>query len=98
MDYGEENPFLDYRWKVEAQDVVTAGYSGEEGAQHLFPRDEAGGAPDAPEGGKAPDPVVLVRLTLTVSHVPEGSDETEEMRVVAFVPAPPEEKGQEGGR
>ena len=96
LDIGEDNPFLDYRWKVEAEDVVAAGYASETEAVFLFERDKEGGAPTAPEGGKAPDPVMLLRLILTVSHVPEGSDDSEEMRVVTFVPAPPDEK--QGGR
>jgi prepilin-type N-terminal cleavage/methylation domain-containing protein len=96
VEAGEENPFLDYRWKVEAQEIVVAGYSGETETVFLFERDREGGAPQAPEGGKAPDPVILLKLVLTVSRVPEGSDETDEMRVTTFVPAPP--KGEGGDR
>lgn len=96
VDIGEENPFLDYRWQVEAEDVVAAGFAQDSESTYLFERDKEAGAPAAPEGGKAPDPVKLLRLVLTVSHVPEGSDESTEMRVVTFVPAPPEDK--EGGR
>jgi hypothetical protein len=96
VDYGEENPFLDYRWEVEAEEVVAAGYSGEGEAKFLFDRDKEGGEPPAPEGGKAPDPVTLLRLVLTVSHVPEGSDSQDRMRAVLFVPAPKEEPGQAG--
>jgi len=89
----EVNPFLDYRWKVEAEDVVAAGFASDTDAVFLYDRDKEGGAPEAPEGGKAPDPVKLLRLVVTVSHVPEGSDESTGMRVVTFVPAPPDEKG-----
>jgi len=93
LDIGEENPFIDYRWKVEAEDIVAAGFASDTDSVFLFERDKEGGAPAAPEGGKAPDPVKLLRLVLTVAHVPEGSDESTEMRVVTFVPAPAEDKG-----
>jgi len=93
VEAGEENPFLDYRWKVEALEVVVAGYSGETEAVFLFDKDREATAPQAPEGGKAPDPVSLLKLVLTVSRVPEDSDETEVMRVTTFVPAPPEGEG-----
>ena len=98
VDPGAENPFSDFHWKVEAQEVVAAGYAADQGTVFLFDRDQAGGAPDAPTGGKAPDPVKLVRLTLTVSRVPEGSDESDSMRVVTFVPAPPADAAKGGAR
>jgi len=94
IEADEENPFLDYYWKVEAQEVTAAGYDGEQDAVHLFDRDEEAGAPEAPEGGKVPDPVKLLRLTLTVSHVPEGADETTTLRAVTFVPVQVDEEGR----
>ena len=96
LDAGEENPFLDYRWQVEAQEVVAAGYDGGDDAVHLFDRDEEGGEPTVKEGEAAPKPVKLLRLTLTVSHVPEGSDESQSMRVVAFVKSQDEEEEGQG--
>jgi len=96
VDVGEENPFLDYRWQIEAQEVIAAGYDGEDDAVHLFDRDEEGGEPAVPEGGKAPDPVKLLRLTLTVSHLPEGSEESVSMKVVLFV-KPQEDEETAGG-
>lgn len=97
VDYGEENPFLDYRWSVEAAEVVAAGYSEDGEVEFLFGRDRDAGPPTAPAGGKAPDPIHLLRLTLTVSHVPGGA-EGERFRVVTFVPAPKKEPGQGGTR
>jgi hypothetical protein len=43
------------------------------------------------EGETAAKPVKLLRLTLTVSHLPEGADGSESMRVVIYVEAPEEE-------
>ena len=93
LDSGEENPFVDYYWKVEAQEVVAAGYEGEEEAEHLFARDKEGGVPEVPQGEKVPDPVKLLRLTLTVSHVPEGSEETTSLKATALVAPQDEEEG-----
>jgi prepilin-type N-terminal cleavage/methylation domain-containing protein len=97
VESGEENPFLDYIWKVEPKAdegmFIVAGHSDEDGATHLFPRDEEAEAAAAPEGGKAPDPVKMICLVLTVSHIPEGGDETTSMRVMALVP-PQEEEGK----
>ncbi len=91
-DAGAENPFQDYRWEVQAQEVVAAGTSGEEAAEFLFPRDAESTSPqDLEAGGKAPDPVLLLRLTLVVSRVPEGDEAGESMRIVTYVPAPKEE-------
>ncbi len=97
VDAGEDNPFLDYAWKVEAKEVVAAGRSDEEGAEHLFKLDEdEDQAPQAPEGGgKPPEAVLLLRLTLTVSHVPRGA-EGEEFRVIAYVPAPKDDASGAG--
>ena len=91
LDAGEENPFVDYRWQVEPQVVVAAGYDGGDDAMHLFPRDEEAGEPTPKEGETAAKPVKLLRLTLTVSHVPEGAEGSESMRVVIYVEAPEEE-------
>lgn len=88
--YGDENPFLDYHWEVEAQAMIAAGYADDDEVEFVFDRDRDGGAPTAPEGGKAPDPIRLHRLTLTVTWLPEGSDQADRMRVVTFVPSPPE--------
>jgi prepilin-type N-terminal cleavage/methylation domain-containing protein len=98
VEPGAENPFLDYHWTLEAETLVAAGYSTDKDAAFLFERDEAGGAPSVPEGGKAPDPVKLVRFRLKVSRIPEGGDESEQMRAVTFVPAPPEEGKQGAGK
>ena len=95
---GQENPFLDYHWKLEAEEVVAAGYAPEQESVFLFERDQASTAPDAPAGGKAPDPVKLLRFKLTVTRTPEGSDESEEMRVSTFVPAPPREGAKAAGQ
>jgi hypothetical protein len=97
VEPGADNPFIDYHWNLEAETLVAAGYSTEQEAAFLFERDEAGGAPTAPEGQKAPDPVKVVRFRLTVSRIPEGGDESEQMKVVTFVPAPPESEGPGGG-
>jgi hypothetical protein len=91
VDPGQENPFRDYRWKVEAQEVVAAGYTADQNTVFLFDRDEGGTTSTATGDAKAPDPVKLLRLILTVSRMPEGSDQTDEMRVVTFVAAPPKE-------
>ena len=91
LEAGEENPFIDYRWQVEPQEVVAAGYDGGDDALHLFARDEEAGEPTPKEGETARKPVRLLRLTLTVSHVPEGSDGSESMRAVIYVEAPEEE-------
>ena len=92
VEDGAENPFLDYRWSVEAKTVHAAGFGDDQEAEFLFPRDEEAGAPKAPEGGgTAPKAVDLLRLTLTVSYVPQEGD-GEEFRVVTFVPAPKDEK------
>jgi hypothetical protein len=88
---GEENPFLDYTWKVEATEMIAAGSSTDAEAEFLFERDREGEAPPVPEGGTAPEAVKIVRLVLTVARVPGGAGEGEEIRVVTFVPAPPEE-------
>ena len=98
VDFGDENPYLDYRWTVESTTVVAAGYSEEPDTSFLFSVDEEAGAPEAKEGGKAPEAVLLLRLVITVSYVPVGDVEGEEFRVVTFLPAPEEEgEGGDGG-
>lgn len=98
LDYGEENPFLDYRWSAEAKDVVVAGYSSENDAVFLNPRDEADGPPKAPEGGKVPEAVSLIQITLTVSRIPEDSGATEQMKVVTYLPPAPKTGASGEGR
>ena len=88
---GEENPFLDYFWRVDAQKVIAAGFADDDESEFVFPRDEEGGPPEPAEGKKAPDPIHLLRLTLTVSWQPQGGDATDSMRVVTYVNAPKEE-------
>lgn len=98
VDPGQSNPFIDYRWKVEAQEVVAAGYTGDQNTVFLF--DQDGTAPTTPATGdnsKAPDPVKLLRLVLTVSHEPEGSDSVDQMRVVTFVQTLPKDSTPGGG-
>src|SRR5689334_374019 len=98
VDPGEENPFLEYRWKAEST-VVIAAADGEVSTGtdadtvYLFDRDKESSSSTSPDGGKSPDPVKLLRVVLTVTHVPEGSDESEEMRVVTFVRPPAENTG-----
>jgi prepilin-type N-terminal cleavage/methylation domain-containing protein len=95
---GEESPFAEYRWQVEAKEVVVAGYSAENDAEFLFERDREGGTPKTADGSKAPDPVTLLRLTLVVSRIPEGEEEGERMRTVTYVPVPKEETTTAGTR
>ena len=92
---GEDSPFEEYRWEVQSTVMVAAGYSGDAGTEFLFERDNPDSAPTAPEAGaKTPDPVKLLRMVLTVSRLAEGEAEGEKMRIVAFVPAPPDETGK----
>ena len=96
---GENNPFEEYRWEVQSTVMVAAGYSGDAGTEFLFARDATDTAPAAPEGGgKAPDPVKLLRMVLTVQRLAESETEEEKedrvMRVVAYLPAPPDETGK----
>ncbi len=88
-EFGEDSgeAFLDYRWKVEAKEVLAAGWADDGETEFLFPRDEQAGKPEpAAPGGKTPDAIRRLRLRLTVSHQPQGT-EGEEFRVVTFVPA-----------
>jgi prepilin-type N-terminal cleavage/methylation domain-containing protein len=99
VDYGEENPFLDYRWTVEpGQEVTVAGQSDANDAVYLFDRDKDG-PPAQPAGTTQTKPVpeILVRLVLTVARIPEGEGETEKMRAVAWVLPPPKDATQGGG-
>jgi prepilin-type N-terminal cleavage/methylation domain-containing protein len=95
VDYGSVNPFLDYHWTVEAEEMTVAGVSDENDAVYLFERDRES-PPATPEGQQErPRAEVLVRLVLTVSHLPEGTGEGEKMRVVTWVP-PRKEEGAPG--
>ncbi len=89
---GEANPFEEYAWSVEAVEVVAAGYSADAEAEFLFPRDEEGGPPTAPEGSsdKPPDAVVLTRFTVVVRWV-EGEVS---MRAVTYLPIRIEEEAE----
>ena len=91
IDVEDVNPFLEYRWSAEVREVVVAGYSSESGVEYLNPSDETDGPPVLPDGKKAPDPITLVQVTLTVSRAPEGEAESERMRVVTFLPVDKEQ-------
>jgi prepilin-type N-terminal cleavage/methylation domain-containing protein len=86
------NPFLDYRWSAEAREVVVAGNSTESGVEYLNPIDEAEDPPKLPDGKKAPDPILLVQIALTVSRASEGEAESERMKVFTFLPIDKDKK------
>jgi hypothetical protein len=100
VEPGEDNPFLDYAWKVEATRVCAAGRAGGDETGYLFKFDEDAEEEPAPAaaagaggaGATPTKPVELLRLRLVVSHIPTGS-EGEEFRLVTYVPAPKDEEG-----
>ncbi len=97
----EENPFLDYRWEVETEEVIAAGYSEEGEVRYLYQRDEEYD-PDSqprdpgqnqnqnPQSTKK-EPVYLLEMILTVSWNPPNAEQIKQMRVVTYVPISAEE-------
>jgi len=87
---GETSPLRDYFYKVESEEVVAAGYSADEDTSFLFDRDREAAAPAVPQGAKPPDPIKLLRFTITVSYKPDGAEEVLEMKAMTYAPLPEE--------
>ncbi|NUN52723.1 MAG: hypothetical protein HUU06_08060 [Planctomycetaceae bacterium] len=95
VDLGEDNPYVDYRWQVEVEEVRATPRGGEDGEDvgFLFSADDADEAPAPADGKAAPKERRLLRLDLTVSYVPAGEEGGDRFHVVTYLPAP-EEEGQ----
>lgn len=97
VDAGEDNPFADFRWEVEAQEVSAAGHVDDDDVEHVYPLDED--APDSTptdsrqdgeEQQGEPEAVRLLRLTLIVTWVPGGDEASMQMKAVTYVERPEE--------
>lgn len=92
---GEENPFAEYAWSTEIEEVLMTPGPEDGEAVFLFQRDEDEGPPAAEEGQeKAPDPIRMLRCTLLVRWI--ESEPERQMKAIFFIPLPEDE--QEGGQ
>ncbi|MHC4923720.1 MAG: type IV pilus modification PilV family protein [Planctomycetota bacterium] len=94
----EENPFLDYRWEVETEEVIAAGYSEDGEVRYLFQRDEEHDPDNQSQNQnqeqnqpKQKEPVYLLEMILTVSWNPPDAEQVKQMRVVTYIPISAEE-------
>jgi len=89
-----DDPFAGYSFSVETEEVVAAGSSTEDEAVFVFDLDRDADPPAAAEGGKVPEPVRLLRFTVTVTSIEANVS----MRAVTYAPIPEEDRPPEGGQ